>query len=120
MAPVYGRAVRRLVITTVVLAALAVPPAASATFVPGPNGKVTFTSGRGGAPNNDNEARIWVADYPFGMPAQATTVPAGQHRHPNWSPDHTRIVYAVGVAFSGTYALWIKDLTDGSSFEFVP
>ena len=55
---------------------------------------------------------------------QVTTLPAGmniQHRHPNWSPDHSKIVYAAGTAFNVPrhYALWILDLKTGSQTEFV-
>ena len=118
---------RRLVLiafaATTALAAS--PPLASATFLPGPNGKIVFTSGRASlgipAPDpGDGDARLWVADYPFGTPAQVTTKPEGvQHRHPSWSPDHSKIVYAAGVKFSGTYALWIVDLKTGVQKEFV-
>jgi Tol biopolymer transport system component len=102
-----------------------IPAVASATSIAGPNGKIVFASGRAssGIPApaaNDADARIWVADYPSGTPVQVTTLPAGtQHRHPNWSPDHTRIVYAAGAAFSGEYALWIVDLRTGTQTEFV-
>jgi hypothetical protein len=100
------------------------PGVASATFIPGPNGKIVFTSGRVGAAG-DTEARIFVADYPAGMPVQVTTLPSGaniQHRHPNWSPDHSKIVYAAGTAFNANrnYALWIVDLKTGSQSQFVP
>jgi hypothetical protein len=119
---------RLLTIGSLVLVLLgALPAVASATFIPGPNGKLAFASGRANsevpspADGNDDKAKIWVADYPFGSPVQATTLPANtQHRHPNWSPDHTRIVYAAGVAFSGTYALWIVDLRTGEQTQFVP
>lgn len=119
------RFVLLLALTTVVLVAF--PAVGSATFVPGPNGKIVFASGRANtefpapAANDDTKARIWVADYPFGTPVQLTTKPEGviQHRHPNWSPDHSKVVYAAGVAFSGTYALWIADLATGSQKEFV-
>jgi hypothetical protein len=114
------------ILTALALGAL--PASAAATSVPGPNGKVVFASGRASlgipTPNaGDADARIWVADYPAGTPEQVTSLPAGlQHRHPNWSPDHTKIVYAAGVAFNptGTYALWIKDLRTGGQSEFVP
>ena len=45
-----------------------------------------------------------------------------QHRHPNWSPDHSKIAYAAGTAFSPTshYAIWIADLKTGDQTEFVP
>lgn len=118
---------RRLVLacaaTTIVLAS--VPAVSPATFIPGPNGKIVYASGRASigipAPDaGDGDARIWVADFPFGTPVQVTTLPAGlQHRHPNWSPDHSKIVYAAGVKFSGEYALWIADLKTGTQKEFV-
>jgi Tol biopolymer transport system component len=118
---------RFLTIGSLVLVSLsALPAVASATFIPGPNGKIVFASGRANnegtpADGNDDKAKIWVADYPGGTPVQVTTLPANtQHRHPNWSPDHTRIVYAAGVAFSGTYALWIVDLRTGEQEQFVP
>lgn len=118
---------RSLTIGSLALVLLgALPAAASATFIPGPNGKIAFTSARTGegvsAPNaGDKAARIYVADYPSGTAVQVTTLPAGaevRHRQPNWSPDHTRIAYAAG---SGTsYAIWILDLRTGSQTEFVP
>jgi len=113
------------VLTTLVLSVF--PAVAAATSIPGPNGKIAFTSGRPSTgvpePNTgDKGARIYVADYPSGTAVQVTTLPAGaevRHRQPNWSPDHTRIAYAAG-AFGGTsYAIWILDLRDGSQTEFV-
>src|SRR5829696_8580335 len=120
----HRRFVLLLAITTSVLAS--VPPFASATFIPGPNGKIAFTSGRPSAdvpaPNaGDAGARIYVADWPSGTPVQVTTKPEGaaiRHRQPNWSPDHTRIAYAAGSGAS--YAIWILDLRTGSQTEFVP
>ena len=111
-------------LTTLVLASF--PAFAPATFIPGPTGKVVYTSGRASSliampAADDADARLWVADFPFGTPAQVTTLPVNtQHRHPSWSPDHSKIVYAAGVKFSGTYALWIVDLKTGAQKEFVP
>ncbi|HVQ58262.1 MAG TPA: Ig-like domain-containing protein [Solirubrobacterales bacterium] len=113
----------------VTVAVTSVAAVSSATFIAGPNGKIVFASGRASSdvPNpadgDDAQARIWVADYPSGTPVQVTTKPPGlQHRHPNWSPDHTKIVYAAGVAFNaeGKYALWIADLKTGEQTEFAP
>jgi dipeptidyl aminopeptidase/acylaminoacyl peptidase len=116
-----------LLLGLVALALAAAPSIGSATSIPGPNGKIAFASGRGNSDfpspidGDDTKARIWVADYPGGTPVQVTTLPKeAQHRHPDWSPDHTEIVYAAGVAFSGEYALWIKNLVTGASTEFVP
>lgn len=118
---------RLLTIGSLVLVLLgALPAVASATFIPGPAGKIAFTSGRAGegvsAPNaGDKAARIYVADYPSGTAVQVTTLPAGaevRHRQPNWSPDHTRIAYAAGTG--ANYAIWILDLRTGGQTEFVP
>lgn len=107
------------------IALAALPALAAATSIAGPNGKIVFASGRPSSgiptPEGDKQARIWVADYPSGTPVQVTTQPSGaeiQHRHPNWSPDHSQIVYAAGKAFSGEYALWIVDLRTGAQTEF--
>jgi Tol biopolymer transport system component len=113
-------------LTALVLAAIA--GSASATSVPGPNGKIVFTSGRANtdfnspAVGDDNHARLWVADYPGGTPVQVTSTSANaQDRHPSWSPDHTKIVYAEGPAFepNGHYEIWIKDLVTGSQTKFL-
>ncbi len=120
---------RRLALTGAIsaLALSATPAVSTATFIPGPPGKIAFTSGRVPAVGlsemnaGDAGARIYVTDFPGGTPVQVTTKPEGEtvrHRQPNWSPDHTRIAYAGG---SGTsYALWILDLRTGSQTEMVP
>jgi Tol biopolymer transport system component len=41
-----------------------------------------------------------------------TATGAGQHRHPSWSPDRTRIVYARGDNATANYDLYVLDLTD--------
>ena len=113
-------------LTTLVLASF--PTFSSATFIPGPNGKIAFASGRANAEfpapgaGDYSKARIWVTDYPFGTPVQVTTKPEGviQHRHPSWSPDHYKIVYAAGPALVGPFALWIIDLKTGAQTEFAP
>ena len=106
--------------------ALALPGPASATALPGANGKIVFASGRsnsdGAATDNvDTNARLWVVDWPGGTPVQVTShAGTTQDRHPDWSPDHTKIVYAEGVAFSNNYALRIRDLVAGTDTQFVP
>src|SRR5205085_10537227 len=107
------------------LGLVAIPGTASAVTIPGPNGKIVFASGRAssGIPSpdpGDGDARIWVADYPSGTPQQVTTLPANtQHRHPDWAPDHSKIVYAAGTKFSGNYALWIVVLRTGDQTQSV-
>src|SRR5262249_55780778 len=119
--------VRSVLTAAATVLLLALPCSAAATSVPGPNGKIVFASGRANsdvpspAANDDNNARIWVADSPFGPAVQVTTDAIGtQDRHPNWSPDHKKIVYAAGVGFNATatYALYIKDLATGQQTLF--
>ena len=120
---------RRFALTGAIaaLALAAVPAVSSATFIPGPTGKIAFTSGRPsiGVPEpNDGRRQARGSMSPTtrrGTPIQVTTLPEGEsvwHRQPNWSPDHTRIAYAAG---SGTtYALWILDLRTGSQTQSSP
>jgi len=125
------RQLARLALTSslTALALAAMPTTSMATAPPGPNGKIVFTSGRANSDfpspmsGNDNDARIWVADYPSGTPVQVTSTSANvQDRHPSWSPDHTKIVYAEGAPFdpNGSYSIWIKDLVTGSQTQFLP
>ena len=118
------RFVLLLAVTTVVLASF--PAVGSATFIPGPNGKIAFTSGRPSigvpAPNtNDPGARIYVADWPSGTPVQVTTKPArGDNSAPSAElvarPHADRLRRRESGA---NYAIWILDLRTGSQTEFV-
>jgi Ca2+-binding RTX toxin-like protein len=90
------------------LAAAALPQVAGAVLA-GTNGRIVFTSGRGGT---DAEAKLRFWKTPTSALEPAISDPlsaaAGQHRHPSWSPDRTRIVYARGPV---PYDLYILDLT---------
>jgi Tol biopolymer transport system component len=99
-------------------ASLITPAIAGATSVGQGNGDLAFTSGRGGAAGNDTEARIWTVGPNGGTATQVTFSPpagTGQHRQPNWSPDHTKIAYANG----GTGEIRIKDLVANTDTTFV-
>jgi Tol biopolymer transport system component len=72
-------------------ASMLLPPAALAVF-PGENGKIAFVSGRGGG--GDASADVYILSGPNGVSLPLTTA-AGQHRLPNWSPNGTKIVYAL-------------------------
>jgi Tol biopolymer transport system component len=94
------------------LALLALPPAASAVLS-GYNGRIVFISGRDGG---DGQAKPYLRTILSGVGAgsagAALTGTAGQHRHPTWSPDRTKIAYARGVAGAGCPCdIFILDLT---------
>ncbi len=60
-----------LLLALIASVVLLIPATSSATSIPGPNGKIAFTSGRPStgvpAPNTgDQGSRIYVADYPSG------------------------------------------------------
>lgn len=83
---------------------------------PGENGRIVFLSGR--APQTDATARLYLLPVPGsggGGTLSGPIVPAGfQYRHPSWSPDRTKIVFAYGDNAGGVYDIFVLDLTDGS------
>jgi len=107
--------VRVALACTVALAALGALAATAGAIISGPNGPIVFTSGRGGAPGDDNNAKIYVANGP-GAAIQVTTG-ATRHSHPAWSPDRTRIAYSKSVSGAGARDIWIKDLITGADLQ---
>src|SRR3954453_6761738 len=99
-----------------VLAGLALAGPAAAVQ-PGRNGRIAFTSGREGT--DDSHAQIYLrgaaGSSGFGTLSPLFPSPLTlQSRHPSWSPDRTKIVFANGT-FTGDpkteeYDLYIKDL----------
>jgi hypothetical protein len=98
----------------IAVASLLAPASAGATAPAGPNGNLAFTSGR--APNTDAAAKIWVVGPSGGTAGQVTSV-AGQHRQPNWSPDHTKLAYAV-VSGANT-EIRVLDMSANTDTQFV-
>jgi hypothetical protein len=104
--------VRRLAAAAAVavasLMALAAPAGA---ILPGPNGKIVFTSGRndGATILDDAHAQLWIAAKPGATPVRVTADTTIQHRHASWSPDRTKLVYSAGTP--PDYDIWILDLT---------
>jgi Tol biopolymer transport system component len=92
-----------------VLLAFASPAGA---ILPGPNGKIVFTSGRddGTTSLNDAHAQLWIADKPGATPVRVTADTSIQHRHASWSPDRTKLVYSAGVP-PGDLDIYILNLT---------
>jgi TolB protein len=100
--------------------ALGALPASAVADVPAeaPNGKLTFASGRddGATVFTDGTSQIWVMNGPGGGPSRLTPTDGLHHRHPAWSPDHTKIVYAQGAAgFVGPWDLFVRDLVTGTT-----
>ena len=87
-----GRA-KWLVGAVSIITALSLPAAALAVF-PGENGEIAFVSGRGGPANDDSSADVWLLGSAGDLSPDQLTTGAGQHRHPAWSPDLTKLAYA--------------------------
>jgi Tol biopolymer transport system component len=102
----------RIVLAAVVaaIAALLVLPQVAGAVLSGTNGRIVFASGRDQASDAEAKLRFWRIPPTALDPAVSDplTPSPGQHRHPSWSPDRTRIVYARGPA---PYDLFILDLT---------
>ena len=105
----------RLLIVLGVIAAMLVSAPTAAAVLPGPNGKIVFTSGRddGTTTFDDAHAQLWVAAKAGATPVRVTANATIQHRHASWSPDRTRLVYSAGAA--GDFDIWILDLTQPMS-----
>lgn len=90
----------------VALAAVVAPSAAQAVLG-GENGRIVFVSGR---ESGDSQARGYLLPVPFSTGGGTLSPPftppmVGQIRHPTWSPDRTKVAYALGGE------IWISDVT---------
>ena len=101
----------------VTLAGLAV--AGSALAAPGDrNGRIAFTSGREGA--NDNLAQIYLLAPNRdggGSLSGSMSILGTQNRHPSFSPDRTKMVFAAGTPGAPStelFDLFVKDLETGA------
>ena len=102
-----ARSLRRVIAAAVAaLAVLVVLPQVAGAVLSGTNGRIVFTSGRDGT-DAEAKLRFWRQPPTALDPAvsEALTPASGQHRHPTWSPDRTRIAYARGND------VFIQDLT---------
>lgn len=93
-------------------ALLALPPVAGAVLS-GPNGRIAFVSGRGFTDAQSKPyLRVASGSLGFGLTSGAMSLAAGQHRHPTWSPDRTKIAYARGgSSCSPDCDIYVLDLT---------
>jgi TolB protein len=115
-----NHAARLALVGAIGIVSLLVPASAGADLpAPGPNGTIAFTSGRddGSTVLSDSVAQIWLLNSPGGSPTRLTTTTNTlHHRHPAWSPDHTKIVYAEGPSgFSGPWDLIVHDFETGTN-----
>lgn len=108
------RSVLLAVASTVALLTAAAPHAGA--VVPGPNGRIVFTSGRAAPDGDDSQAKLYLrtilSGTGFGTTGATITPRDGVvHRHPAWSPDRTHIAYAAGKAATQDYDIFTLDLT---------
>ena len=103
---------------TLALAALAglTSPAAADLPAPGANGTIIFASGRddGSTVLSNSLSQLWTISSPGGTATRRTPNSTQHHRHPAWSPDHTKFAYAEvagAQAFAGPYDIWVRDVT---------
>jgi Tol biopolymer transport system component len=107
---------RRALLGIVCLAASFAAAAPADALVGGRNGRIAFSSGREGL--NDNLAQLYLVNprtpTPLGNPF---SIPGTQNRHPSWSPDRTKVVFAAGTpgtAATEEFDLFVKDLETGT------
>jgi hypothetical protein len=107
----------RLVLLALVsaLAGLVAVPASAGAVLPGPNGRIVFTSGR---TLTNATSQIWMLKTPGGAATRLSNEVGADslhHRHASWSPDRTKIAYASGPSgFAGPWDIWVLDLQLGS------
>lgn len=95
------------------LAVLLVLPSVAAAVLSGANGRIAYISGRG---VTDAQAKLYLrvaaGSLGFGLNAGPMSTATGQHRHPTWSPDRTKIAYARGDSSCTTDCdIYVLDLT---------
>jgi Tol biopolymer transport system component len=66
-------------------------PAEALAAFPGENGEIAFVSGRNGG---DASADVYLLEQAGDLTPTPLTSGAGQHRHPAWSPDLTKLAFA--------------------------
>jgi Tol biopolymer transport system component len=110
-----GRGLPGVVIVALCFAAMAALPPAAGAVLSGINGRIVFSSGRGQADDSTSKLylRPTIGSAGAGSASLITTATgAGQHRHPTWSPDRTKIAYAEGPTTGSNFDIFILDLTN--------
>ncbi len=100
------------------LALLLALPAAASAVLSGANGRIAYVTGKG-ATDADSKVYLRIASgsFAFGANIGPVTTASGQHRHPSWSPDRTKIAYARGgqncsFAAVAKCDIYVLDLTN--------
>ena len=81
----------RLTLALLAICLLCLLPASAEATLPGPNGPIVYVSGPG-----FGDAPLVIRNGGSVSPPLATGL-VKQHRHPAWSPDRTKIVFAEGT-----------------------
>ena len=76
-----------------------------------------MSSGRGATAGDDSTSKLYLRPAFGGTAAGSASLIAtangtGQHRHPTWSPDRTKIAYAEGPSTGSNFDIFILDLTN--------
>jgi Big-like domain-containing protein/WD40 repeat protein len=107
--------VRLALVGAIGIVSLLAPASAGAGF-PGGNAQIVFVSGRddGATTFSSSTAQVWLLDdVNDTTPTRITTTNnTVRHQHPTWSPDRTRIAYALGPP--GDRDIVIQTLSNGN------
>lgn len=92
-------------------AVLLVLPSVAGAVLSGANGRIVYVSGRG---FTDAQAKLYLrvasGSFGIGLNEGPMSMASGQHRHPTWSPDRTKVAYSLGGD------IFILDLTAPAPF----
>jgi Tol biopolymer transport system component len=98
----------------VAIGALLALPSIAGAVLSGANGRIAYMSGRG---FTDAQAKLYLrvatGSFGLGLNEGPMSMASGQHRHPTWSPDRTKIAYARGDASCNPTKcdIYVLDLT---------
>jgi Ca2+-binding RTX toxin-like protein len=98
----------RLRLALLAICLLCLLPASAQATRPGPNGPIVYVSGPG-----FGDAPLVIRSGSGSVSPPLATGLNKQHRHPSWSPDRTKIVFAEGTG--GVFDIYILDLTQPQS-----
>jgi hypothetical protein len=95
----------RPALALVAISLLCLLPTAAEATLPGPNGPIVYVSGPG-----FGDAPLVIRTVSGSTTGPLATGLNQQHRHPAWSPDRTKIVFAEGPGGATGYDIYILDL----------